>query len=230
MNGNPERPVTAAARESTIELLSEHFAQDNLTLDDFERRVTRAHAATDMEALERLLDDLPVGNVPAPPSEGAPTEGTALSRRVPASVSAGRVREHDRTFAICSETKRLGRWVPARTNQVVAVFGSSVLDLREALLGPGETVFQCYSILGSIEVIVPEGMYVECTGSAFLGSFEQRQNSPVSIHPDAPVVRIEGLSVLGSVEVEFREPGESKRDARKRRRREKREQRRLGAG
>lgn len=228
MTDHPERPVTAHARANTIDLLSEHFAQDNLTLDDFERRVTQAHAATEMAGLERLLKDLPVGNVPA--LRTPRDEGTAMSRRVPASVSPDRVRERDTSLSIFSETKRLGRWIPARENQVVAVFGSSVLDLREALLGPGETVFKCYSVLGSVEVIAPEGMYVECAGSALLGSFEQHQNSPVSTHPDAPVVRIEGLSVLGSVEVEFREPGETKRDAKKRRRREKRERKRLGTG
>ena len=228
MSDLPERPPTAGARSHAIDLLSEHFAQDHLSLDDFENRVTQVHAATSMESLQSLLRDLPSGNVPAT-LETAP--GTEVAPRVAASVAAGRVKEHDRTMSVFSETKRQGRWIPARENQVIAVFGSAVLDLREALLGPGETVIKCYSVLGSVEVIAPEGMYVECSGSAFLGSFEQHHNSPVSMNPEAPVVRIEGISVLGSVEIEFRELGESKRDARRRRRREKKEQRRrLGPG
>jgi len=225
--GSSAQQVSAAVRADTIDLLSEHFAQDHLTLDDFERRVTQAHAAKTTEALAVLLRDLPAGNVPAR-VDGGP--GTSLQGRVSASVPAGRVRERDQVFSIFSETKRQGRWIPARETQAVSVFGSTLIDLREALLGPGETVIKCYSILGSIEVIAPEGLYVESGGSAFLGSFEQEQNSPVSMQPDAPVVRIEGHAVLGSVEVQFREPGESKRDARRRKRREKRERKRLGAG
>ena len=228
MSDLPDRPPTAGARSHAIDLLSEHFAQDHLSLDEFERRVTEVHGATSMESLKALLRDLPSGNVPATLDS---TAGAEVAPRVAASVSAGRVKEHDRTLSVFSETKRQGRWVPARDNQVIAVFGSAVLDLREALLGPGETVIKCYSVLGSVEVIVPEGMYVECGGSAFLGSFEQHENSPVSMNPDAPVVRIEGIAVLGSVEIEFREPGETKRDARRRRRRLKKEQRRrLGSG
>ncbi len=225
--GSPVQQVSAAARADTIDLLSEHFAQDHLTLDDFERRVTQAHAAKTTDALAVLLRDLPTGNVPAKLEGGS---GTAIQGRVSASVPAGRVRERDRTLSIFSETKRQGRWIPARETQVVSVFGSTVIDLREALLGPGETVIKCFSVLGSIEVIAPEGLYVEGRGSAFLGSFEQQQNSPASMRPDAPVVRVEGHAVLGSVEIEFRELGESKREARRRRKRERRERKRLGAG
>ena len=222
-----ESQVSAGARSHTIDLLSEHFAQDHLTLDEFERRVTRAHSARSVESLEALLRDLPTGNVPARTDQDA---SATLQRSVSASVPSSRVREQDRTLALLSETKRQGRWIPARETQAISVLGSTVIDLREALLGPGETVIKCYTILGSIEIIAPEGLYVECGGSAFLGSFERQENSPVSARPDAPVVRVDGLSVLGSVEVEFREPGESKREAKKRRKRERREQRRLQSG
>ena len=223
----PDRPATEAARNNTIDLLSEHFAQDHLSLDDFERRVSVAHRAKTMNGLTELLRGLPTGNVPATLEDDP---GTQLTQRVEASVPAGRVKEHDRAIAVLGETSRKGRWIPARSNQVIAVLGSAVLDLREALLGPGETVFKCITFMGSIEVIAREGTYVECSGSAVLGSFEQHHNSPTSMTPDAPVVRIEGISVLGSVEVEFRELGESKRDTKRRRRRERRERRRLGPG
>ena len=227
MTETPERPVNSAARSNTIDLLSEHFAQDHLSLEDFEERVGGVHRADSMEALEALLVGLPTGNVPATLDQG---DSTALAPRVPASVPAGRVKEKDRSIAVLSETKRQGRWIPAQENQVVAVLGSALVDLREALLGPGETVFKCVTFLGSIEVIAPEGMYVECTGHAVLGSFERYENSPTSMNPDAPVVRIEGISVLGSVEVHYRRVGETKRDAKRRRRREKKEKQRLGPG
>lgn len=223
----PGHPPTTAARTNTIDLLSEHFAQDHLSLEDFEKRVGEAHRANTVEALQALLSGLPTGNVPATLDEHS---GTSLAPRVGASVPAGRVKDQDRTVAVFSETKRLGRWIPARENHIVAAMGSAVLDLREALLGPGETTFKCITFFGSIEVIVPEGMYVECAGSAVLGSFEQHDYSPASMDPDGPVVRVEGMAVLGSVEVQFRQVGESKREAKRRRRREKKERKRLGSG
>lgn len=226
MTDTPEQPATQAARTNTIDLLSEHFAQDHLSLEDFEKRVGQVHRANSLEALRALLNGLPTGNVPATLDGGS---GTSLAPRVGASVPAGRVKDHDRAVAVFSETKRLGRWIPARDNQIVAVMGSAVLDLREAMLGPGQTRFNCMAFFGSIEVIVPEGMYVECGGSAVLGSFEQHDYSPASLDPDGPVVRIEGMAVLGSVEVQVREVGESKREAKRRRRREKKERKRLGS-
>ncbi|NNM32322.1 MAG: DUF1707 and DUF2154 domain-containing protein [Gemmatimonadetes bacterium] len=222
-----EAQVSAAARTHAIDLLSEHFAQDHLTLDEFERRVTRAHSAKTIKSLQALLLDLPTGNVPATIDDGSSTD---LQKPVAASVPSSRVRAYDRTLSIFSETKRQGRWIPAKETQAISVLGSTVIDLREALLGPGETVIKCYTVLGSVEIIAPEGLYVECGGSAFLGSFERQENSPVSSRPDAPVVRVDGFSVLGSVEIEFREPGESKREAKRRRRRERKERKRLRSG
>ncbi|MGI9627291.1 MAG: DUF1707 SHOCT-like domain-containing protein [Longimicrobiales bacterium] len=227
MTDKPEHPANAAARTNTIDLLSEHFAQDHLSLEDFERRVGKVHRAETLEALQALLKGLPTGNVPATLDD---TRGTSLAPPIGASVPAARVKESDRAVAVFSETKRLGRWIPARENQIVAALGSVVLDLREAMLGPGVTTFKCLTFLGSVEVIVPEGLYVECGGSAVLGSFEHHDHSPASLDPAGPVVRIEGMAVLGSVEVQVREVGESKRDARRRRRREKKERKRLGSG
>ncbi|NNF25648.1 MAG: DUF1707 domain-containing protein, partial [Gemmatimonadetes bacterium] len=140
-----EAQVSAAARTHAIDLLSEHFAQDHLTLDEFERRVTRAHSARTMKSLQALLLDLPTGNVPATIDEGSSTD---LQRPVAASVPSSRVRAHDRTLSIFSETKRQGRWIPAKETQAISVLGSTVIDLREALLGPGETVIKCYTVLG----------------------------------------------------------------------------------
>jgi len=132
--------------------------------------------------------------------------------------------------AIFGETKRSGAWIPARRNTVVTVMGSMELDLREALLGPGETVFTVIAVMGSVEVIVPPGLHVECSGSAILGSFEHRETRSLLASGDMPMVRIDGFSVLSSVEIEYRYQGESRREARRRRRREKRERRRLRRG
>jgi hypothetical protein len=82
--------------------------------------------------------------------------------------------------------------------------------------------------MGSVEVIVPPGLYVECAGSAVMGSFEeQRQSAPTAFSADAPLLRVDGFALMGSVEIKYRYVGETKREARRRRRVEKREARRM---
>ena len=137
-------------------------------------------------------------------------------------------RDYDRAIAIFGETKREGAWTPARSNTVVAAMGSAVIDLREAYLDPHRTVVSAFAFMGGVEVIVPPGVHVECSGSAIFGGFEQRKeymSSPVD--PGAPVVQVSGFAVFGGVEIEQRLVGETRREAKRRRRREKKELKRL---
>ena len=226
----PESPVLESpsislsdARDKTIDLLSECFAQDLLSMNDFERRLTLAHNARTMPELGSALKGLR----PAVGTAGADREGPlATIPRYAPDVPATRVRPTDRAIAVFGETKRVGRWIPAERNTAVAVMGSSVIDLREALLGPGESVFTAVAVMGSVEVIVPPELHVQCAGSALFGSFEQREDRHSLGGPDAPSVRIDGFAFFGSVEVDVRYVGETRRDAKRRRRREKKERRR----
>ena len=222
----PDREITLAdAKEESIDVLAECFARDMLTVEDFERRVSIVHAAATMPELAKAVDGIRTGETAAPHAPGSASV-QALQRMTP-DVPAGRVRASDRAVALFGETKRVGRWIPARQNTVVAALGSAVIDLREALLGPGECRIQAVAFMGSVEVLVPPGLHVQCAGSAILGSFgEQPGDLSAPLDPDAPLVRIDGLAVLGSVEVERRRPGESKRQARRRLKREKKEARR----
>ncbi len=228
--GGPESapdPGTALAeaKEESIDVLAECFARDMLTVSDFERRVSIVHAAASMPELAKAVDGIRTGG-PADPQAPRSTSVEALQRMTP-DVPAGRVRPSDRAIALFGETKRVGRWIPARQNTFVAALGSAVIDLREALLGPGECRIQAFAFMGSVEILVPPGLHVQCAGSAILGSFgEQPGDRSIPLDVDAPVVRIDGLAVLGSVEVHCRRPGESKKQARRRLRREKRQARR----
>jgi hypothetical protein len=67
---------------------------------------------------------------------------------------------------------------------------------------------------------------VESNGVAILGGFEHMEDALVSPDPDAPVLRVRGLAILGGVEVSVRYPGETPREAKRRRRFAKKEKRR----
>lgn len=210
-----------AARSRAVDILAESFAQDQLTMENFEHRVALVHRAESMEELEKAIGDLPVRDALA---VAPPPPPPALPKPLP----PARVRESDRAVAVFGETKRTGRWMPARRTQVVSVFASAAIDLREATLVPGEYTLTAWTVFGSVDVIVPPGVVVECAGSAILGSFEQLDegsSDPSFAAGGETVVRVEGLSVLGSVEVVVRHPGESRREARRRRRIEKKNRR-----
>ena len=217
-------------RQKAVDALCEHFANDVLTVEDFERRVDRAHKAESADELRKLLADLPSGDLPMVP-EKVPT---ATVERAKASVPASRVKDRGLMVAALGGVKRQGRWIPARQNYAISVMGGLTLDFREALLPPGETEVWIFTALGGAEIIVPPGLTVESDGVAILGGWEHLEDAVMGSDPDAPVLRIRGLAVMGGVEVTVRNPGETHREAKRRRRFEKRqrkqEQKRLRDG
>jgi len=233
------RPVSSASRQRVIEALCEHYAQDRLELDEFERRLDRANRITGSAELAELLSDLPklegsaelrpvrpAGGV-GPSGKTGEKSGQGTSLTVPA--GAGRVdprRIPDSQFevAVFSGRERAGSWVPARTIRVGAFMGGTVLDFREALFGPGEIRIHCVAVMGGVEIIVPPGIHVDVGGFAILGGFEEQLSGGGPIADDAPTLRITGMAFMGAVEVHSRLPGESDREARRRIRREERKQ------
>jgi hypothetical protein len=218
-----------STRQKAIDALCEHFANDALSVEEFERRVDKAHKAESMAEVRKLLADLPSGDLPVRREEVT----TTAMERPQASVPASRVKERGFLLAALGGVSRRGRWIPARQTYAFSVLGGMTLDFREALLPPGETEVWIFSAMGGAEIIVPPGLPVECDGMAILGGFEHREDASVSEDPNAPLLRIRGLSVMGGVEVTTRYPGETNREAKRRRRFERkknRQQKRLGDG
>jgi len=217
-----------STRQQAIDALCEHFANDVLSVEEFERRVDKAHKAESMDEISKLLADLPSGDLPVRRED----PGTTAVQRPQASVPASRVKERGFMMAVLGGMDRKGRWIPARQNYAFSVMGGMTLDFREALLPPGETEVWIFSAMGGADIIVPPGLPVECDGVAILGSFDHLEDAMVSDDPNAPLLRIRGLSLMGSVDVTMRHPGETSREARRRRRfeKKKRKQKRLGDG
>lgn len=220
-------------KQKAIDALCEHFANDNLTVEEFERRVDLAHKAKSTEELRKLLSDLPTGELPVKASEPQ----APVPARATASVPASRVKERGLMVAALGGVERKGRWIPARQNYAVSIMGGLTLDFREALLPPGETEVWIFTVMGGAEIIVPPGLSVESEGIAILGGWEHRDDAVVGPDPDAPFLRLRGVALMGGVEVTIRYPGETGREAKKRRRSERRlrkqqekEQKRLRGG
>ena len=205
-------------RERVIARLSDHFAHDALDVDEFERRVTVAQTSDNPADIEALLADLPeVGGPIAPVPAVVPTVVPAL---LPPE------RDRDTLYAIFGGIDRRGAWTVPRRMKIVAIMGGASLDLREARFPPGVVELDVTAVMGGIEIVVPPGLAVQMHGSAIMGGFADVDRAPANPDPDAPLLRVRGLTMMGGVSVSMRLPGESERGARRRARRELRADRR----
>ena len=209
-------------RQQVVEDLMEHFANDVLDLAEFERRLDVANSSRTLEELNGLLTDLPTSTALMRSAKLTPARGGSAVL-----VASEDVRAHSLMIAVCGGTSRKGRWVPARRNTAVGVMGSVQLDFREAMLGPGVTEVAVFACLGGVEIIVPPEMAVEVDGIAIMGGFDNETDAVLNRDPDQPLLMVKGLVVLGGAEITVRLPGESARDAKKRKRLERRELREL---
>jgi hypothetical protein len=201
-------------RERIVQLLSRHVAADHLTLEEFERRVDIAHRTRTLAELDALLGDLPALERPAAPA--------ASARRVGATNPAPEERRF--LVAIMGGTERRGAWTPARHNTVFAFMGGAELDFRDARMAPGVTELTIIAMFGGVELIVPPDLPVEANGVAIMGGFAHAAEEPrASADPNAPRLRINGLALMGGVDIQVRLPGESAGDARRRKRQQRRQ-------
>lgn len=213
------------ARKVAIDALMEHFANDVMDMEEFERRVETVHAAQTTSELKALLLDLPGGTAVSPERAEGATVHEVQSRGYFV-TSAESVEESRIVLAILGGGHRRGRWRAARRNTAVAIFGGAELDFREAVLGPGITEVKVFTLCGGVDLVVPPGVNVEVNGFAILGAFDHVADEAAHYDPTAPTLRVTGVACMGGVDVSARHPGESARDARRRRRQLRREQRR----
>lgn len=204
-------------RERAVRLLGEHFAEDHLSVEEFERQVDRVYSATTPVEIDSVFRNLPALRSAPSPDRRPPD--------LPARVRAEDVPARGLQLSVLSGTERKGAWTPARRFTSIALMGGAGLDLREARLGPGVTEIRVIAIMGGTEIIVPPGLAVQTRGFGFMGGFEGVDQPSADPDPDAPIVIIKGIALMGGVEVAVREPGETARDARRRRKDERRARR-----
>lgn len=169
----PPRDLRAsdADRERVVSLLGEALADGRLTSLEHSERIDQAYASRTLGELSVLTCDLT-------PPEDQPIRVDARS----ISVAFG-------------STRRSGRWVVPVRLPVLAVFGAVELDLREAILQRQHVVIDASVLVGSIRLLVPDGVQVNVTGRTMLTTRDLR----LYPSPSGPVVEVVGTFVLGSV-------------------------------
>jgi len=202
------------ARDKIIARLTDHFAKDDLDMEEFERRLTAAHRAENVAELDTLVADLPA-------TAAAPATALVPAPKPAQIVPASSVVDRRTMVAIMGGFQRNGAWTAPRHLRIVCFWGGAQLDFREARMPEGATEISVFAMMGGVQLIVPPGLAVEMDGTAIMGGFEHMERAPAEPDPDRPVLRIRGFVIMGGVSVQTRLPGETERDARRREKKER---------
>ncbi|MGH8873359.1 MAG: hypothetical protein ACRDWS_15470 [Acidimicrobiia bacterium] len=90
--------------------------------------------------------------------------------------------------------------------KVTTILGGTQLDLRRAVPAPTGIYLDVLVGLGGLSLLLPPGWKVVFDGTVVAGGFEDL-TQPVT-DPDAPIVRVGGLVVLGGLVAMTRHPVE----------------------
>jgi len=180
--------ISDADRDQAASVLSAALAEGRLTADEHADRLDAIYASKTHAEILPLIRDIP-GAAAALRAQSADLER--------ASVSPQTTGRPSRMVAVFSNTSRRGLWRVPAAIAAVSVFGHADLDLRDAVLPGKEVRIKAVCVLGDLRITVPPEMHVIDNGWALLGGREFPPDSEESASPDAPVLRISGVSILG---------------------------------
>lgn len=182
--GVPSPLASDVDRGRAVGLMSDACSDGRLGLEEFSRRVESALSARTLADLSRLTVDI---NTP------------------PASLPRSRKPRNAKWFiAVMASTVRRGRWHLRPFSRVVAVMGECVLDLRQVEVETRQSHILAVALMGSIQVIVPEGIDVDLSGAAVMGSKELRGGSTRPL-PGSPTVHVTCCALMGEVQVRVKQ-------------------------
>jgi hypothetical protein len=188
ISDGPHTLASDAERERVAVVLRDAAGEGRLTPEELTDRLGAAYKARTAGELELLTRDLP-GPIASSPS---PSPARQLRR----------VRW---VIAIMSGATRRGRCRLEGQCLGLAVMGGCSLDLRQAEIVGSHVIINAVSVMGGIEIIVPEGVEVELTGLAVMGSKHARIKD-VPIRAGAPIIQVRAVAVMGAVTVKSAGP------------------------
>lgn len=142
-DGQPTAYGVPKLRREVLQRLADAYADDNLELAEYERRVRAAELATTIGELEAVVADFPErGGAAAPPVTGpVPGSGT--------------------TVTLMSERDMEVQAAGDMPQQVINIMGATRIDLSAA--PPGVYELRVCNVMGEIQVAVPHGTQVNRT-------------------------------------------------------------------
>jgi hypothetical protein len=192
------------AREQKISELSQHFANDDLTLDDLERRIERVYKAASVVELEEITADLRQAVAPAPAGKPARASFGRSNAPVPAVYEMAKTRIR----SLMSSTKRVGRWAVPQNLDVLAVMSDMKIDLTQAALPPGLIEIDLRLVMAAFKLIVPPNVRVINELHSVMADVRSKADDfprdGSLVDPNASVIRLTGYAVMAEAKVVVR--------------------------
>ena len=179
------------ARERAVRLLTDGFAYDVITVEEFEWRLGQMSHAESAQEIDALVADLATSSA---------LLSTSPVRGMPAPVPA-----EGRIVGIMSETRRTGPWRVPQKLRVKAIMSDVKIDLRYAIVPPGCTI-DVTAIMANVSFIVPLGTIVDFDVSSVMAAAGNDVRATGSGYV-VPHVRIRGSAFMAEVRVKVRERG-----------------------
>lgn len=178
------------ARERAIRLLTDGFAYDLITVEEFEWRLGQLSLADSPRGIDALVADL-----------GTPGQA-ATAVRAGSAIAA----TEGRILGIMSETRREGPWRVPNRLRVKAVMSEVRVDLRYAVLPPSCTI-DVSAIMANVQFIVPPGMVVDFDVTPIMATARNDVRAQRLDGHLQPHVRIHGSAIMAEVRVRVRDLG-----------------------
>lgn len=190
----------AVRKQQLIDTLTECYSRDVLTVEEYERRVEKAHAAKNAADLDAVAEGLPIAGR-QDQSAARANHGEADPRyHAPREAQSGSL---PTVFCLLGgQTMRGSRL--SKGAQVFCMLGGATLDFRGTPLPPGETKVEVFAMMGGVEVFVPPGVAVHTNMIPILGGVDINKNVKQEPYPGEPYITISGVAVMGGVDVKAR--------------------------
>ena len=169
------RRVSDSEREETVGALRDDLLAGRLTLDEFSERVGAAFDARVGADLARVREDLPE------------LVSRATRPRMRLSVAA------------FGHLVRRGRIRLPRRTLTISAFADLDLDLREAEIDTGKVTVHVFTLVGNVDVYLPEGIDVTVGGLIVFG--RRRDWGRDTARAAEPALRVRAHGLFGTVDV-----------------------------
>jgi hypothetical protein len=195
-------PTLSRAREQKISELSQHFANDDLSLDELERRIEQVYKAASVSELDAITSDLRVSQLPA---TARPSSAPVTNARMDYGTS-NLPAPNSRLLAVMSESRRTGRWLVPQRLDVVAVMADTKIDLTNAVMPAGGAEFHVRSLWAACKIIVPPEMRVINEMHAIMASVVSKADEMEAegAKRHGPTLRLTGTAFMAEVKVVVR--------------------------
>ena len=191
-------------RDRAAEVLREAAAEGRLSMDELNERLDLVYAAKTYAELAPVTADLPSSGQDKGAELAAGGSPLGIANRF-GGQAAGTA-----AIAILGGFVRKGDWVAPPRLTAVAILGGGEIDLRDARFAEHTVTINTVTIMGGIQITVPEDADVQVNGIGIMGGFDHTAAGSGS--PGGPRIVINGFAFWGGVQIQ-RLPSDNPRPA-----------------